>query len=231
MAVRKHVADGQQQVVQGTECLGRDGDVADRLAARSDPGKPLVRLMADTGRLTDRAARRKTFDALESEMRRLRTKFADMGGVRGAIWTGKGKLSEKVGKAIGEVLIALLLPAIRKVQDAEDRAEQTQRNLQVAFALAAYRIDMGKHPMKPATPNYLPKVPNDLFADASLVYRPMRGRLSLLQRGHQRQGRGRPTYEDDPKGDDLRVMADGGEEEIEVTAETTMPWPGGPPPE
>ncbi|MBO0699584.1 MAG: hypothetical protein J2P46_14405, partial [Zavarzinella sp.] len=75
---------------------------------------------------------------------------------------GKGE----VGEAIGIRVIALALPAIDKVRDAWDRTEQTQRNLQVAFALAAYRADAGRYPARLAelAPKYLPEVPGDLFS-------------------------------------------------------------------
>ena len=70
------------------------------------------------------------------------------------------------GKVIGDVLIGLLLPAVRKVQSACDRAEQVQRNLRVAFALAAYRADRGRYPAKldDLAPKYLAAVPGDVFS-------------------------------------------------------------------
>ena len=43
--------------------------------------------------------------------------------------------------------LSLLIPALRKVQDAYERSQQVQTNLQVAFALAAYKADNGKYPL------------------------------------------------------------------------------------
>ena len=41
------------------------------------------------------------------------------------------EMGKEIGKQIGDVLVSLLLPAVRKVQSAADRAEQIQRNLHV----------------------------------------------------------------------------------------------------
>src|SRR5262249_61240305 len=84
----------------------------------------------------------------------------------------KGSLAKLVssraerGEHIGNVMIALLLPSIEKVLDSGDRTEQTQTNLQIAFALAAYRADQGKYPprLDELAPNYLSTIPLDLFS-------------------------------------------------------------------
>jgi len=114
---------------------------------------------------------------------------------------------EMKGKVIGDMLITLLLPAIMKIQQAGDRGEQVQRNLQLAFALAAYRHEHGRYPAKldDLAPKHLAKVEPDLFTRKPLVYRPMDdGYLlySLGVDGRDDEGRG---YDDDPRGDDLAV--------------------------
>ena len=50
------------------------------------------------------------------------------------------------GEKIGVLMLALMVPAIEKFQDAADRIEQVHKNLLVAFALAAYRADVGRYP-------------------------------------------------------------------------------------
>ena len=81
---------------------------------------------------------------------------------------------EVLGKSIGISQIGQLLTSVRKVQGAADRAEQSHRNLQVAFALAAYRKDAGRYPAKldDLSPKYLASVSDDLFTGKALVYRP-----------------------------------------------------------
>jgi hypothetical protein len=71
-------------------------------------------------------------------------------------------------------LFADSVVAERFVQNAGDRAEQTQRNLHIAFALGAYQREHGDYPktLDALAPNYLPSVPKDLFTGKPLVYRP-----------------------------------------------------------
>lgn len=116
--------------------------------------------------------------------------------------------SEARGKLIGDIAIGLLLPALHKVQEAWDRIEQTQHNLQLAFALAAYRSEQGQFPQKldALAPKHLPAIPQDIFSGKALIYRPAAdgyllysvGANGIDDRGH--------WHGDDPPGDDLRVQ-------------------------
>ena len=47
---------------------------------------------------------------------------------------------------MADLLIGLLMPGIPKIQQASDRARQSEHNLWLAFALAAYRQDHGQYP-------------------------------------------------------------------------------------
>jgi hypothetical protein len=106
-------------------------------------------------------------------------------------------------------MICLFVPATMKVQQAADRAEQTQRNLHLACALAAYKADEKRYPktLDALAPRYLPAIPSDLFSGKALIYRPAdsgNGYLlySVGVNGRDEEGRG---YDDDPRGDDLPV--------------------------
>lgn len=108
---------------------------------------------------------------------------------------------------MGDILLCVLVPPFRKVQEAGDRQEQVQRNLHVAIALAAHQRDHGTYPKKldELTPKYLATVPPDLFTGKALVYMPSGdGYLlySLGDNGLDDQGR---SHDDDPQGDDIRV--------------------------
>jgi hypothetical protein len=158
-------------------------------------------------RMKDRDARRKEFTAIEKALQAGRKKVLDAGDVAKFV---AGKDGDKlVGKAIGDHLMALLLPAVEKVQMAHDRAEQTYRNLDVAFALAAFRADRGRYPAKLAdlAPKYIPAVPGDLFTGKPLIFKPAEkgeGYLfySVGPNGRDDEGR---WYDDQPPGDDPRV--------------------------
>jgi hypothetical protein len=114
---------------------------------------------------------------------------------------------KELAKPLSNLVLSILLPAIDKVQESADRNEQTQRNLQLAFALAAFKADKGAFPKKLSelTPKYLPEVPDDLFSGMALIYQPdAKGYLlySVGLNGENDGGRGR---DDDPPGDDLSV--------------------------
>jgi hypothetical protein len=99
------------------------------------------------------------------------------------------------------------MPAVSKVRQAADRAEQSQANLHVAFALAAYRRDHGSYPPKleDLAPAYLAKVPSDLFSGKALIYRPTEIGYLLYSVGANGKDDGGRGQGDDPAGDDLSV--------------------------
>jgi hypothetical protein len=112
-----------------------------------------------------------------------------------------------VGKKMGQIMIGLMMPAMRKVQNAAERAEQVQRNLHLAFALSAYHRDRGLYPSKldDLAPKYLSVIPDDLFSGKSLIYRPTKTGYLLYSvgvNGRDENGRG---FDDEPPGDDLSV--------------------------
>jgi hypothetical protein len=111
------------------------------------------------------------------------------------------------GKRVGEYLIGEFFFAGERVGQAEDRHVQIQRNLSVAFALAAYHQEHGRYPEKldALAPTHLAEVPLDLFGGKALIYRPAaKGYLlySVGVNGRDDQGR---SYDDNPPGDDLVV--------------------------
>jgi hypothetical protein len=157
-------------------------------------------------RLKDHAARAKKLQALEGEIKELKGTVSNAADMAKA-FVGPNATPETRGKLLGDILLCLLVPANSRIQQAADRQEQTERNLDVAFALAAYQRDQGSYPdkLEALAPKYLATVPQDLFTGKPLVYQPSpKGYLlySFGVNGKDDQGRG---YEDDPPGDDLHV--------------------------
>jgi hypothetical protein len=157
-------------------------------------------------RLKDRMAREKEFDKIDKELQELTKRTKEPGDLtknfRDTVKTGKN-----VPKIISDVLIGLLMPAFRKVAAAQDRTMQVERNLHVAFALAAYKGDEGRYPAKldDLSPKYLASIPADLFSGKALIYKPSdKGYLlySVGANGKDDDGR---DMADSPPGDDLRV--------------------------
>jgi hypothetical protein len=178
-----------------------------------DPGLRRInqwfdRLVA-AAREPDRAAREKEFERIEVELEKEKFKKP------------RGELELELNKAVLDVDITpeargdvfshmvfflVRIPA-RKVSQAYDRQEQGERNLHVAFALAAYHSDHRNYPksLDALVPKYLAKAPNDLFTGKPLIYRPSaNGYLlySLGPDGKDNEGRGN---DDKPKGDDISV--------------------------
>jgi hypothetical protein len=94
-----------------------------------------------------------------------------------------------------------------RLRNDQDRAEQIERNLHVAFALAAFRADNGRYPAKlgELVPKYLAAVPDDLFSGKALIYKPSPDGYLLYSVGPNGNDDGGRTIDDTPPGDDLAV--------------------------
>src|SRR5262249_25376882 len=153
-----------------------------------------------------RADRQKALDKIEEDVKALKKESARRANLADLIMR-KDPSDQTVGKAIGDVLIGLLLPAARKVQDGHDRVEQGRRNPPRAFALAAYHRTHGRYPARldELAPRYLAAVPGDLFSGKALVYRPAEKGYLLYSVGVNGKDEGGRWYDDDPPGDDPAV--------------------------
>ncbi len=151
--------------------------------------------------------RKKKYDALVEDLRELKDKAREGGSLAKMLSEPPGKPNKALGQAIGEVTISLLMPAAGRVSDAVDRADQAYRNLTLAFAIHAFKKDTGRYPPKltDLAPKYLPSVPNDLFSDKPLVYKPTADGYLLYSVGVNGKDDGGRTYDDKPAGDDLVV--------------------------
>lgn len=157
-------------------------------------------------RVKDRTEREKQLQQIEDDLREQRKEAAKAENV-GKLILALTLIPEKAGERIGIIAMALLTPAIRKVQQASDRSEQIQRNLQVAFALACYRREHGRYPEKldVLSPGYLERVPQDIFSGAALIYRPEKNGYLLYSFGVNGLDDASLTSSDDPSADDLSV--------------------------
>jgi hypothetical protein len=157
-------------------------------------------------RVKDRATREKAFDQIEEELKALKT---DAGSLATAIDTLRGgkEYGEGESKKLGAVLIDFFMPAIRQMKRVADRTEQVERNLHLAFALAAYRGEHGRYPeqLDALAPKYLAAVPTDLFSGKGLLYRRLKDGYLLYSvgvNGLDEQGHG---ANDTPRGDDMSI--------------------------
>jgi hypothetical protein len=157
-------------------------------------------------RLSGRAEREEALNRIEEDLKALKAKAVEPANLAKLV-LGKEAPEREAGQVIGDILIGLLAPAVRRVQGAYDRSEQVQRNLRVAFALAAYRADCGRYPARlgELAPMYLAAVPGDLFSGGPLVYRPADKGYLLYSVGINGKDEGGRWYDDDPPGDDPGV--------------------------
>jgi hypothetical protein len=161
--------------------------------------------LAGAMRMKDRAARAREFDKIEEELKAVRKLVGDAEKLKKLL--AEKDAGKKLGEGFGAVLMALLSPAVQKVQGAHERAEQVSANLQVAFALAAYQKDKGRYPEKLAelAPKYLKDVPGDLFSGKPLVYKPTDKGYLFYSVGVNGKDEGGVTYGEEQPGDDLPV--------------------------
>jgi hypothetical protein len=152
--------------------------------------------------IKDRPTRTQELATLNQDLRHLKQQIASTDSVAKAL---AGSTSR--GELMGNILITLTLPAFDKVQDAVDRCEQGQSNLQLAFALAAYKADHSRYPAKldELAPKYLPTIPDDLFSDKPLIYQPAEKGYLLYSVGLNGKDDGGLGNDDEPRGDDIRV--------------------------
>jgi hypothetical protein len=162
--------------------------------------------MAAALRHQGRNDRESALDRFEADLNALRAGLAGKPNIP-QLLAGNGPADGMVGKAIGDVLTAQMMPAARKVQAGYDRSEQVRRNLHVAFALAAYQREEGRYPAKldDLAPKYIPAVPDDLFTGKALIYRPADKGYLLYSVGVNGRDDGGRATEDDPACDDLPV--------------------------
>ena len=154
----------------------------------------------------DRIKREHELDRIEEELIARRKDATDEVKLN-QLYLGK-EPGKRLGEAIGDILASKMEPAIRKHLNFADNAEQRQRNLHIAFALALYRHDHGRYPEKleALAPKYLAKVPDDLFSGEALIYFGAEEGYSLYSvgvNGVDDMGR---SFESEPRGDDVRVL-------------------------
>ncbi len=145
---------------------------------------------------------------IDDGLRKLLDGARELGEIPNLVQQGAdAKVRTAVSEKIALVLLGLMAPAIQKIGDAGDRAEQVARNGVLAFALAAHHADHKAYPAKLAdlAPKYVAKLPDDLFSGKPLIYKPTDAGYLLYSVGANGADDGGQSFMDDPKGDDLVV--------------------------
>jgi hypothetical protein len=152
--------------------------------------------------IKDHSARMRETAQINKEVKELRTRVSAAGWIQ-QIFMG----ADSRGERMGDIMIGLMLPAVDKIASSADRIDQVQRNLHLAFALAAYHSDRGRYPARldELAPNYLERIPDDLFSGTTLIYRPAADGYLLYSVGPNGVDDGGRGYDDQPRGDDVSV--------------------------
>lgn len=200
-----------------TEQLGRfKGDplakieLPDSLLQKIDWDPIFRKANVDTDRLVaavrskDRLARQKKFAELDAEKAALEKAF-DTDVYK--VFADERATPAQLTNAMSILLSVAFRPSMAKLYPARAHAEQWQRNIQVAFALAAFEQENGAYPKKLAelAPKYLPTVPDDLFSGKELIYRRSKGGYLMYSVGRNGMDEDGRSYDDEPVGDDLTV--------------------------
>lgn len=141
-------------------------------------------------------------DAIIDQTRR-NTSFTGFLKVVSETGSSRAAMSEMVAN----MMVGLLLPAVRAVNGARERATQTRHNLEVAFALAEWKKKNGTYPESLAdlVPAYFARIPHDGFASKPLNYVLEGEGFLIYSIGRNLEDEGGRWFDDEPRGDDPRV--------------------------
>jgi hypothetical protein len=161
---------------------------------------------ADALRIEDRGKMLKTLSDLEGKLQELGADARTTAKLP-ASWASDAPMRKTVSQRLAIYVFLLVRSAVTAGKTAEHRALQQERNLQLAFALAAYRADVGRYPAKLAelSPRYLKHVPQDLFTGRPLVYAGTGDAYVLYSVGPNGKDDDGRAADDTPPGDDLVV--------------------------
>jgi hypothetical protein len=125
------------------------------------------------GRKATYAERDAALDAFEEDLKTFVEESRDPVAMLGKVLLSGKSPGKAVGGQMGNILIALLLPAVRAAVTAEDRHTEQFELTHLALLLAAYRAEHGAYPetLDALAPKYVAELPRDLFTGEALKYR------------------------------------------------------------
>jgi hypothetical protein len=79
-----------------------------------------------------------------------------------------------VSERFSQVFVVLFIPALNAALNAEDRGAMQEEVTRLGFALDAYKAEHGSYPKQLAdlSPQYVEKIPQDVFSGKELIYKP-----------------------------------------------------------
>ena len=135
------------------------------------------------------------YERLDGKLQELTKDLTSGGNIAKFVFLGP----ETRGRQMGNILLALLTPAVQAAQEAEDRSNAKLAAQQAGLAILAYRADTGELPaqLTDLVPKYLDTVPTDLYMETPLTYRTQGKEFAVYSLGRNRvDNRGR-TWDDE----------------------------------
>jgi hypothetical protein len=209
---RFFMLDAYQSIVRKPEIakeLDFSGPIAELLAGTVDHNE-CMRVLNKWADKSVAAAKSKTRAELDKAQNEIETAIAIL-QKRQKSWSTAVSvlLSAKArGKQIGEVFVALMLPATNMAVLTEKQSESKLDLLNIAIALEQYKLAHKKYPEKltALAPKYLKEVPTDWLAnDKPYSYSVAEGEYRLV--GVGRDGLTDGAEEDEIEGDDIVVSS------------------------
>jgi hypothetical protein len=162
--------------------------------------------MADAYGKPTRAERQAAFRKIDDDIRKLTAAAKDWKSLSLAMLIDR---RAAVSERIGQMFVALLLPAVSTVSNVENRGAMKFDLTKLAFALAAYRADRGVYPARlvDLVSKYVAKVPGDIFSAAELRYRLEGGGYLLYSVGVNGKDDGGKGMDDRKEGEDWDDIA------------------------
>lgn len=159
--------------------------------------------------------RKARFQAIQDDIGRLRADATDTKQLLKLLLTAGPR--KAMGEKIGEILVALLIPAVDAARAAEDRATASSAVMQLGFALELYRRDNGSPPksLEDLTPRYVKSIPLDPLSGDKLKYVVKDGGFTIYSVGRNGTDDGGRSQEDAehqtprPEWDDIVVSVGG----------------------
>lgn len=144
--------------------------------------------MVAAGRITPYQKKIEAMDAFDEDLDKLVEQARDpLSLARRFFFSGKSP-GQVAGAQMGNILISLLLPAVRAAVVAEDQQVEQFQLAQLALLLAAYHAEHDAYPaaLDDLAPKYVEKLPRDVFTGDELKYRRTDGGYVLYSVGPNR---------------------------------------------
>jgi len=156
--------------------------------------------------------REKALREVEEDLDRLKDIAADVRSLREAM---RDNASDALSERLGVIQLTFFVPDPTLYAHMESRGLMWFELVKVGFALAAYRSDHGAYParLSDLEPDYIAKVPEDVFSDSPLRYRCEGEGYLLYSVGVNGSSDGARGYDDRRNGedwDDLVIRVPGG---------------------